>query len=697
MRTSRIGARSKHSVRVGRVSLDRSFDISTFSDLGVGAPLQACLDALRINDPRPIQAATIPPALQGKDVCGKAPTGSGKTLAFGVPMVQNLTKSRPRRPVALVLVPTRELATQVHDVLGTLLGREANRVVSVFGGTGYRDQIRALHKGVNIVVACPGRLEDLIERGDILLDDVRTVVLDEADRMSDMGFLPAVRRLLDQTAPNRQMLLFSATIGKEVESIIRNYLHDPVRVNIEADAREKADVTHHFWKVDRNERVQILAQLIERHGSAFVFCRTKHGADRVVRQLQQHGVRAVPMHGDRTQGQRERALDSFVKGRADALVATDVVARGIHVDDLPVVVHFDPPADHTDYVHRSGRTGRAGSTGTVVSLVTDETQKAISGMQKALGFQPGSQAPFSTPMVTAPSRPALSESVDAPQVTHNPAPAPRQKQSPASRQRSAPAPRQRTGPAARSRSAGGAQRGTVKFFNGDRGYGFVARDSGADLFVHHSNIEGAPQHGLAEGQTVEFTIAAGRRGDEARQVRVVQAAGGEPPGPLAPGDDGDAGAQRQVQPERQGRGTGGPLQGDERDADDGGQHVGDEEALEQGDRADPGQAEANDGGEAHVAKSHPSRVEQIHHQEDGEEDEAAECGVLEPHPLVVGGGDRQAGHHHGGPDAVDQRLGQQPAGKVAVGQLDQPQQEEQWWEGVERPPHLVEHNPRQQA
>jgi superfamily II DNA/RNA helicase len=396
-----------------------------------------------------------------------------------MPIVAKMEQSRPRRPKALILVPTRELASQVHAVLDTLLGRDSNRVVSIFGGTGYRDQVRALHKGVNIVVACPGRLEDLIERGDVLLDDVTTVVLDEADRMSDMGFLPSVKRLLDQTSPDRQVLLFSATIGREVESIIRNYQHDPVRVNIEADEDEKADVTHHFWKVDRAERVAITAKLISNHGQAFVFCRTKRGADRVVRQLQAQGVRAVPMHGDRTQGQRERALDSFARGRADALVATDVVARGIHVDDLPCVVHFDPPADHTDYVHRSGRTGRAGRTGTVVTLVTDEQKKDMLGVQRALGLEQRLFAPFSTPMPTQVMQP--------PKVKADPS----------------------------------MMTGTVKFFNGARGYGFLAREGAEDLFVHHSQIEGPERQGLAEGDSVEFTIAPGRKGEEARNVKVI--------------------------------------------------------------------------------------------------------------------------------------------------------------------------------
>jgi superfamily II DNA/RNA helicase len=366
---------------------------TSFSDLGVPARLVARLAQQGIVSPFPIQAATIPDALAGRDVCGRAPTGSGKTIAFGIAVVAAATGSVPRRPRALVLVPTRELASQVQGEIALLAGERGNRTIAIYGGTAYGASRRALDRGVDIVVACPGRLEDLMKQGALDLSDVRTVVLDEADRMADMGFLPAVRRLLDQTSPERQVLLFSATIGREVETIISRYQHDPARRDVVADESSVGAVAHLFWRAERSERIQLTARLVSQHGRAVVFCRTRRGVDRVARQLSQAGISAVAIHGDRTQAQRERALAAFTRGRAHALVATDVAARGIHVEDLPCVVHFDPPTDATDYLHRSGRTGRAGKTGTVVSLVTDEHHSTVRDMQRALGLTEGLDAP----------------------------------------------------------------------------------------------------------------------------------------------------------------------------------------------------------------------------------------------------------------------------------------------------------------
>jgi superfamily II DNA/RNA helicase len=366
---------------------------NSFSDLGVPAHLVARLAQQGIISPFPIQTATIPDALAGRDICGRAPTGSGKTIAFGIAVVAAATGSVPRRPRALVLVPTRELASQVQGEIALLAGQHGNRTVAVYGGTAYGASLRALDRGVDIVVACPGRLEDLLKQEALDLSDVRTVVLDEADRMADMGFLPAVRRLLDQTSPERQVLLFSATIGHAVEAIVNRYQHDPVRRDVVADESSVGAVIHLFWRAQRSELIQLTARLVNQHGRAVVFCRTRRGTDRVARQLSQAGITAVSIHGDRTQAQRERALAAFTHGRAHALVATDVAARGIHVEDLPCVVHFDPPTDATDYLHRSGRTGRAGKTGTVVSLVTDEHHSTVRCMQRALGLTQGLDAP----------------------------------------------------------------------------------------------------------------------------------------------------------------------------------------------------------------------------------------------------------------------------------------------------------------
>jgi superfamily II DNA/RNA helicase len=334
---------------------------------------------------------TIPDALEGRDVCGKAPTGSGKTLAFGIGAVARLKGkgSRPRFPRVLVLTPTRELAAQVASEIQVLGAPRGLKVDCFYGGVGYGPQLKALSRGVDVAVACPGRLGDLLERGSIRLDAVEIVVIDEADRMADMGFLPDVRRILDLTPDGRQTLLFSATLDGDIDVLVRRYQHDPARHEIEVDEDDASAAVHLFWRVSSGDRVERTADVVTAAGSTIVFSRTKHGADRIARQLEQRGIRAAAIHGDRSQKQREKALDSFVRGAVDALVATDVAARGIHVDGVNAVVHFDPSADPKDYVHRSGRTARAGATGVVVSFVTPDKTGAVKKLQRELGVPIG--------------------------------------------------------------------------------------------------------------------------------------------------------------------------------------------------------------------------------------------------------------------------------------------------------------------
>lgn len=371
--------------------------MSTFADLGVPDALVAALKKTGITEPFPVQAAAIPDALAGLDVCGKAPTGSGKTLAFGLPTLVNVDKAQKLRPRALILAPTRELAQQIKDELMPL-ARAVNRfVMAVYGGVGYGHQKADLRRGVDVLVATPGRLEDLIEQNAVQLRDVDVVVVDEADRMADMGFLPPVRRILDQTASDRQTLLFSATLDGDVATLIRDYQDNPVQHEAVNAIDEEVDAEHHFWLVDHTQRIRHTAEIVEHTGRSIVFTRTRRGADRLVKQLEKQGLDAVAMHGGRSQSQRNRALKAFSNGNAKALVATDVAARGIHVDSVACVIHYDVPADHKDYVHRSGRTGRAGASGTVVSLVTREHRRAVGRIQKDLGIS----GPFADPDLSA--------------------------------------------------------------------------------------------------------------------------------------------------------------------------------------------------------------------------------------------------------------------------------------------------------
>ncbi len=357
----------------------------TFAQLGVPKSICHALARRGITQPFEIQRVAMPDALSGRDICGHAPTGSGKTLAFGIPLVANAGKTRPYRPQALVLAPTRELSHQIMTELRSLSGKI--RVTVVYGGVGYGPQIGALRRGVHILVACPGRLEDLIDQRAVDLSDVEQVVVDEADRMADMGFIPAVRRLLDQTSSRRQTMLFSATLDGPVKSLIRDYQNDPARHRVGAATPDVVAADHVFWTVARTDRLKVTAETIDAAGSTIVFSRTRHGCDRIVRQLDRNGVRAAAIHGKRSQSQRTRALDDFASGKVQALVATDVVARGIHVADVRAVIHFDLPADHKAYLHRSGRTARAGAGGIVVSLVPPDQVRDIRQIKRQLGLQ----------------------------------------------------------------------------------------------------------------------------------------------------------------------------------------------------------------------------------------------------------------------------------------------------------------------
>lgn len=361
----------------------------TFADLGVDADLVETLSSQGILEAFPIQEATLADALEGRDVCGRAPTGSGKTLAFSLPLVSAIERSRPKSPRALVLLPTRELAAQVVEVIEPLAKARGLRVMSIYGGVGFDPQLKTLNRGVDIVVATPGRLKDLIDRGALTLRDVEFVVLDEADRMADMGFLPEVKRLLDQTNDDRQTLLFSATLDGDVDVLIKRYQTGPARHEVIRDEDEEDLSLHLFWKSRREDRLDLVTRVLKRVGQTVVFTRTKHGADRLAQQLSRHGIKASAIHGDRSQPQRDRALAAFTNGRTQVLVATDVAARGIHVDGVECVIHYDAPEDHKTYVHRSGRTARAGASGTVITLVEPDKAKMVTQMQRQLQMAAG--------------------------------------------------------------------------------------------------------------------------------------------------------------------------------------------------------------------------------------------------------------------------------------------------------------------
>ncbi|MFK4149132.1 DEAD/DEAH box helicase [Streptomyces sp. NPDC004065] len=362
--------------------------VETFAGLDMPARLLAALGAEGLTVPFPIQAATLPNALTGRDVLGRGRTGSGKTLAFGLPVLARLDgqRAQPRQPLALILVPTRELAQQVTDALTPYARALRLRLTTVVGGMAISRQTNALRGGAEVVVATPGRLKDLIDRGACRLDQVAVTVLDEADQMADMGFMPQVTALLDQVPARGQRLLFSATLDRNIDLLVRRYLHDPVVHSVDPSAGSVTTMEHHLLHVEEADKRLTATEIAARDGRVLMFLDTKHAVDRLTKHLLSVGVRASALHGGKSQPQRNRTLAQFKDGQVTVLVATNVAARGIHVDSLDLVVNVDPPGDHKDYLHRGGRTARAGESGTVVTLVLPHQRRAVDRLMADAGI-----------------------------------------------------------------------------------------------------------------------------------------------------------------------------------------------------------------------------------------------------------------------------------------------------------------------
>ncbi|MFG2721865.1 DEAD/DEAH box helicase [Streptomyces sp. NPDC048416] len=393
--------------------------VVNFGDLDMPAPILELLSSLGMNEPFPIQAATLPNSLAGRDVLGRGRTGSGKTLAFGLALLVRTAgrRAESKKPLALVLVPTRELAQQVTDALTPYARALKLRMATVVGGMSIGRQAGALRSGAEVVVATPGRLKDLIERRDCRLDQVAITVLDEADQMADMGFMPQVTELLDQVRPEGQRMLFSATLDRNVDLLVRRYLHDPVVHSVDPSAGAVTTMEHHVLHVQSADKYATTTEIAARDGRVIMFLDTKHAVDQLTKHLLQSGVRAAALHGGKSQPQRTRTLAQFKTGAVSVLVATNVAARGIHVDNLDLVVNVDPPTDHKDYLHRGGRTARAGESGSVVTLVMPNQRREMTRLMMAAGITPtitqvrsgeaelsritGAQAPSGIPVVAA--------------------------------------------------------------------------------------------------------------------------------------------------------------------------------------------------------------------------------------------------------------------------------------------------------
>jgi superfamily II DNA/RNA helicase len=382
--------------------------LATFTDLGVPEALSAVLAQQGIEQAFPIQEKTLPDSLAGRDVLGRGRTGSGKTVAFALPLVSRLAglsgngaraARRPNRPTGLVLAPTRELATQIDRAIAPLAEAAGQTTTVVFGGVSQRNQEKALAKGADIVIACPGRLEDLLKQNVLTLDDVRVTVIDEADHMADMGFLPVVTRILKRTPQGGQRLLFSATLDGGVDKLVKQFLSNPVKHSVDAPQASVSTMDHHVLVVDADEKQELIEALASGTGRRVMFTRTKHRAKKMARKLSQMGIPAVDLHGNLSQNARDRNLAQFSAGDVRVLVATDVAARGVHVDEVELVVHIDPPTEHKSYLHRSGRTARAGASGSVVTVATKEERREVTQLMKAAGVT----ANFDTVTVGSPA------------------------------------------------------------------------------------------------------------------------------------------------------------------------------------------------------------------------------------------------------------------------------------------------------
>lgn len=368
-------------------ALEHLSTTTSFAELGVSSELLAALDEMGIRRPFPIQAMTIPDAMAGRDVAGKAKTGSGKTLAFGIPMIQGIDRASSRRPRGLVLVPTRELAAQVAEALAPLLHARGMNLVSVYGGASMKDQIDALQRGVEVVVATPGRLIDLLERKAVRFDDVGVVVIDEADEMADMGFLPQVHHIMGRLPTDYQTLLFSATLDHRAQALVRSYMEQPVFYEVESTSVTVETSDHRFLEVHHMDKPRVVARVAASSERTLVFVRTKRGCDQVSRDLRDLGVKARAIHGDLPQFKREKMLEEFVSGKTPVLVATNVAARGLHIEGVDVVIHYDLPEDSKTYLHRSGRTARAGEAGLVVTFVEWNESAQARLIQKEAGLR----------------------------------------------------------------------------------------------------------------------------------------------------------------------------------------------------------------------------------------------------------------------------------------------------------------------